>query len=146
MAAGEPAIDSCWVEPRDAHAAALSYDGREPSATLHSLITMPVPADAPLALPPLICPWTTVPASGRYYAEMVQPNDCARRILGEVAGETEPPEGALSVRYGLFGHDLEKGVVLRGRIRGVFIADPSPEGEAERQLDAFLHEPPLLGP
>lgn len=142
----DPACPVRYVEPRDTHAAALSYDGRESPESLKALITMPVPAGSPHPLPPPIYPWTTVPAGGRYYAELVQPNDCARRIIGEMAGEAAGPEGAVSIRYGLFGHDLEKGVVLRGRIRGVWIAELVPEAEASRQYEAFLREPPALGP
>jgi hypothetical protein len=146
VASVDPACVVRWVEPRDVHAAASSYDGREPPDILHSLLTLPVPADSPHSLPPPIYPWLKAPAGGRYYAEMVQPNDCARRIIGEVAGEAAGPEGAVSIRYGLFGHDLEKGVVMRGRIRGVWIAEPSPEKEAWRRYESFVHEPPALGP
>src|SRR4051794_27965147 len=57
----------CWVEPRDARTAGLSYDGREPD--LHGLTTLP-PGDpglhAPLVLPVAgLDPWR--------YVEMVHP-------------------------------------------------------------------------
>jgi hypothetical protein len=133
------------VEPRDAHAAAITYDGREPPSLLHSLTTMPVPSTSPHTLPPHVRRESGV-EPGRLYVEMVRPNDCARRIIGEMArpGATAPM--TCSIRYGLFGHDLEKGVVLRGRIRGVWIDASAPEDEVRRQHEAFLSEPPALGP
>ncbi len=86
------------VEPRDPPSAALSYDGREDD--LDKLVTGP-PGD-PMG------PWlaSKTGRDGRAYVEMVRPEDASRRIS----------EGKLpftATRYGLFGHDLEKGVVLR---------------------------------
>ena len=109
------------VEPRDVHAAALSYDGREPPRVLRHLTTMPVPASSPHTLAPACysLPYTG-PPPGHSYVELVQPNDCARRIVRGMLAEGKPYP-AQSIRYGLFGHNLEKGVVLRGRIRGVWI-------------------------
>ena len=78
--------------------------------------------------------------AGRDYVEMVQANDCARRVL------SKPAAGAFSIDHELFGHDLEKGVVLRGRIRGIWIESHSPEDEIRRRYDEFLDEPPSLGP
>ena len=93
MAAGNQPLTLARVEPRDAHAAALSYDGREPPATLHSLTTMPVPASSPHTFAPLTLLRDTVPAHRRdATSEMVQPNDCARRIVGEIdrGGRADP--------------------------------------------------------
>ena len=133
------------VEPRDVHAAGTSYDGREPPNLLHSLTTMPVPATSPHALPPLIIGDPGV-IPGKSYVEMVRPDDCARRIAA-ASGDTGPSsDRASSLRYGLFGHDLEKGVVLRGRIRGIWVDSASLEGEVRRQHERFLEEPPSLGP
>jgi hypothetical protein len=117
------------VEPRDPRSAALSYDGRE--SDLASLTTGP-PGDARH-------PWLA-PRSGRdgwTYVEMVHPDDASRRVH----------EGKLpfvATRYGLFGYDLERGVVLRGRLRGVWLPKAVAFTEAERRYDAFLHEPPPL--
>ncbi len=133
------------VEPRDVHAAALSYDGREPPGVLHSLTTLPIPSDFPDTPSPHIHREPRPPRN-RWYIEMVQPNDCARRIVGEGSAGADTVAGGLSIRHGLFGHDLEKGVVLRGRIRGIWIDSPSPEPEARRRLEAFVSEPPPLGP
>jgi hypothetical protein len=77
---------------------------------------------------------------------MVRPNDCARRIVGETPAGGQTASGRISIRYGLFGHDLEKGVVLRGRIRGIWVDSPSPEPEALRRYEMFVSEPPPLGP
>ena len=72
------------VEPRDARSASLSYDGRESSLTLQSLTTLPVPQSSPHTLSPR---FFTPSGFGDdvCYAEMVQPNDCARRIILEPA-------------------------------------------------------------
>lgn len=93
--------------------------------------------------PPCVC---RVPGfvTGRDYLEMVQPNDCARRVLGEPAPDAT--SGGFSIEHELFGHDLEKGVVLRGRIRGIWIDSNPAEDEVRRRYEAFRHEPPALGP
>jgi hypothetical protein len=133
------------VQPRDVHAAALSYDGREASSVLSSLTTMPVPAASPHVLPPLVCR-DAGGMPGPSYFEMVRPDDCARRIIGETDRRDAPSRGTFSIRYGLFGHDLEKGVVLRGRVRGIWGDFGSAGDEIRRQYEAFLGEPPALGP
>ncbi len=135
------------VEPRDVHAAALSYDGREAADTLHSLTTRPVPDESPRALEPICCPIPGPSPSGPgCYLEMVRPDDCARRVIGVGTAEGDPARGGQTIRYGLFGHDLEKGVVLRGRIRGVWLSPATGEDGRRRRLEAFLSEPPALGP
>jgi hypothetical protein len=117
------------VEPRDPRAAGLTYDGRE--ADLAELVTGPPE--------PIRTPWLA-PKSGREgwtYAELVHPDDASRRIL----------EGRLpfsTCRYGLFGFDLERGVVLRARLRGLWLRKSEAMSAAERHLDAFLQEPPPL--
>lgn len=117
------------VEPRDRDAAMLSYDGRE--SDLSALVTGP-PGD-PLG------PWLAS-KTGREdwaYVEMVRPEDAARRIH----------EGRLpfaATRYGLFGYDLERGVVLRGRLRGFWLPKASAFREAQRHVRDFLDEPPPL--
>lgn len=117
------------VEPRDARSAALTYDGRE--TDLSELSTGP-PA-------PVRTPWLA-PKSGREgwtYVELVHPDDASRRLF----------EGRLpfpTCRYGLFGLDLERGVVLRGRLRGIWLRKSEAFEGAQRHLDAFLKEPPPL--
>jgi hypothetical protein len=125
-----------WVEPRDARSAGLSYDGRE--AEVSGLTTLPPPAtDAGLLPRVLPSPW----ADGWSYAELVHPRDAARRITeaGSISslGHT--------TRYGLFGHDVEKGVVLRARLRGIWLRADSPQQAALDRFEQFLHEPLPLG-
>jgi hypothetical protein len=124
-----------WVEPRDARAAGLSYDGREGDLT--GLTTLP-PRESAFLVPRLLddperCGWL--------YAEMVHPADVTRRIR---EGGTSMAT-ARTTRYGLFGHDLEKGVVLRGRLRGIWLHSDQAKQRAHECLEAFLREPPPLG-
>lgn len=140
-----PACRAYRVEPRDSRAAALSYDGREPAEWLRSLTTLPVPSESPHRLAPRLSRVAS-PPPGSVYTEMVQPDDCARRILGEPQDAGAGADGTSWTGYALFGHDLEKGVVLRGRIRGCWIESSQPEEEAARRYEAFLGEPPPLGP
>ena len=121
-----------WVEPRDARSAALSYDGREPD--LRDWTTLPIAMDEPLA--PRV-----VPLGGSSYVELVHPDDAARRIVAT----SRLSQLGHTTRYGLFGHDLEKGVVLRARLRGHWIRVENPQEEARQLYSRFLHEPPPLG-
>lgn len=117
------------VEPRDREAAALTYDGRE--TDLSALVTGP-PGDA-------LGPWLAS-RSGREgwsYVEMIRPEDASRRVS----------EGRLpftATRYGLFGYDLERGVVLRGRLRGYWVEKSTAFTRAEEAFRSFLDEPPPL--
>lgn len=124
-----------WVEPRDGRAAMLSYDGREPD--VHGLTTLPPFEDDRLAPRVLPGPWP----DGSAYVEMVHPHDAARRITetGKISslGHT--------TRYGLFGHDLERGVVLRARLRGLWLNSKTPERDALEHYEQFLHAPLPLG-
>jgi len=124
-----------WVEPRDVRSAGLSYDGREADA--RGLTTLPPAVEETLAPRVLPAPWT----GGRSYVEMVALRDVARRIT---EGGTISSVGH-TTRYGLFGHDLEKGVVLRARLRGLWTESKTPESEALEHLGRFLREPLPLG-
>jgi hypothetical protein len=132
------------TEPRDIQAAAFSYDGRESLDVLHTLTTLPIPATCPHRLPPAVHAMPDVGVS-HGYLEMVQPNDCARRIIGVNASFGNSSPRRVSIRYGLFGHDLEKGVVLRGRVRGIWLPHLPSEEEIRRLHEVFLREPPTLG-
>lgn len=123
-----------WVEPRDAQAASLSYDGREPS--LDGLTTLPPDP------PSLRTARVIDSASLGGYIEMIHPDDVTRRI--SEGGST--PELSYSTRYGLFGYDLEKGVVLRGRLRAAWVPGQAAKPESIRRMAEFLEEPPPLGP
>lgn len=123
--------DSVVVEPRDRRSASLSYDGRETIETLRRLTTRPLPQSETSAFEPIV-----LPAGNGRYAEMVHPYDAARRCVATADG------AVIAVRYALFGFDLEKGVVLRGRLRGVWLGETA---GAEDERQRFLSEPPPLG-
>jgi hypothetical protein len=118
------------VESRDARCAGLSYDGREPD--LHAWTTLPPGLSS---FSPRV--FRVPEIADRVYVEMVHPDDIARRISSDrgVPGRPGP------VRYGLFGYDLEKGVVLRARLRGLWLRS---EDEAPAGYERFLREPPPL--
>jgi len=126
---------SVIVEPRDRRSASLSYDGREGIETLRRLTTLPIPESESTAFAPIVTPVETALGTRRYL-EMVHPHDASRRCV-EKAGDQ-----AVAARYALFGFDLEKGVVLRGRLRGLWLGD-SDAPEAQRRR--FLSEPLPLG-
>ena len=143
----EPGAHCHYLDPRDVHAAAFSYDGREPASVLRCLMTMPVPASStPSLVPDAFVLSGPGPFPRPAYLEMARPNDCARRIVSDTVPAGAPPLSSQSIRYGLFGHDLEKGVVLRGRIRGLWIDSDSSLEERKARYEAFLQEPPSLGP
>jgi len=133
------------VESRDAQAAVQSYDGREPAAVLSRLTTLPLPASWATALKPLV---VTIPGTSRsfHYVEMVQPDDVARRIIGTPADDRTMSQLVLSVRYGLLGHDIERGIVLRARLRGLWIESERPQDDVPALWRQFLDEPLPLGP
>jgi hypothetical protein len=124
-----------WVEPRDVRSAGLSYDGREADA--RGLTTLPPAVEETLAPRVLPAPWS----DGQSYVEMVPLRDVSRRIT---EGGTISSVGH-TTRYGLFGHDLEKGVVLRARLRGLWTDSKAPVAEALEHLAQFLQEPLHLG-
>lgn len=121
------------VQPRDRSAAGASYDGRESAATLGSLDTGPVH-------PPGIAfdPVRLIPFERGSFLSMGHPQDVARWM------HSEGPAG-VATRYALFGLDLEKGVVLRGRLREVRLPDAAPgHDRAAEEHRLFLTEPPPL--
>jgi hypothetical protein len=129
------------VLPRDARAAALSFDGRETPADLRSLVTLAL-TDSPRTH------FFTPPGTGDElsYIEMVQPNDVARQIQLESAHPTLPYLDLLAFQYGLFGHDFEKGVVFRARLRGYWARSKTYAHDVTELYERFLNEPPPLGP
>jgi hypothetical protein len=114
------------VTPRDARSAGFTYDGRE--SDLAALVSGP-PGE-PLG------PWLA-PRSGREgwtYVELAHPDDVSRRIH----------EGTLpfrATRTALFGHDLERGVVLRGRMRGLWLRKEHAHTAADRAWRDFRDRP-----
>jgi len=133
------------VACRDARGAVQSDESRDPAAVLSSLTTPRLAAASATALEPLVA---AAPGAGRsvYYVEMVQPDDVARRIIGIPADDRTTSQLVLSVHYGLLGHDIEKGVILRARLRGQWIESETPEDEAQALWRQFRDEPLPLGP
>jgi len=130
-----------WVQPRDPRSAALSYDGREPAGVLARLTTLPVPLSLEAEFGQVVARGPEVP--GGPYIELAHRHDVARRIVqGE---ESRPILGdRLIIRYGLFGHDLEKGVVVRGRLRGIWVSKGDRDLLPQAAFHEFMAEPPPL--
>jgi hypothetical protein len=130
-----------WVHPRDAHSAALSYDGRETDLSLKSLTTASLSGvDRPKVFVP--------PGSeaGLFYLEMVQPNDVARQIRMAPSAALGSSLETLAVQYALFGHDIEKGVIFRARLRACWLGLHEYPPDASTVYEQFLNEPLPLGP
>jgi hypothetical protein len=72
------------------------------------------------------------------YVEFCHPHDGIGLL--QTAGDG----GTTQVRFRLFGHDLEKGVILRGRLRGVLVPRAVDVGAARAAYEQFLAEPPNL--
>ena len=127
--------------PRDARAAAFSYDGRDSAGDLRSLVTLAL-SDSPrfhTVSPP-------GPADELSYLEMVAPNDVARMIETRLAAGQSPGNETIAFTYGLFGHEFEKGVVFRARLRAAGFARKLRLGAVSEMYQQFVDEPPPLGP
>jgi hypothetical protein len=144
-AQAEAGVQPSWVEPRDRRAAALSYDGRENREQLACLTTLPVPGPGEAAFAPVLIE-PSWPTSRGAYLELVHPHDVARRIVSGVDHGPVNRGAAAVVRYGLFGHDVEKGIIVRGRLRGLWIDSTDLAQAARHAYAAFLTLPPPLGP
>lgn len=131
-----------WVQPRDPRSAALSYDGREQASVLARLTTLPVPVSLEAEFGQVVAYGPGVP--GGRYIELAHRHDVARRIVqGE---ELSPVSGdRLTIRYGLFGLDLEKGVVVRGRLRGIWVSRSDRDFLPQAAFHEFLADPLPLG-
>jgi hypothetical protein len=117
----------CIVFPRDRDAGVLSLDGRYPAPESFALggvfrypITLYRPARAA---------WS--------YAEMGRPDDCVRMVV-HLRGRGS------AVSFGMFGLDLEKGVILRGLVRGLFLPRTNDTRQAIRAFERFASESPRL--
>jgi hypothetical protein len=80
-------------------------------------------------------------ASDASYVEMVHPADFCR---DELAVEPGPPGRARAV-HRLFAVRLEKGVILRSRVRGIFLPRSDDLAVAAAAYREFASEEPLLG-
>lgn len=117
------------VEARDARCAVLADDGREAG-------NAPAPGAAVIGrFPPIFFDSPVIEA--RRYAELAHAEDVSRRILRCTSQE-------LILQTMMFGYDLERGVVLRGRARGCWLPSATAVEAADRELAEFLAEPPPL--
>jgi hypothetical protein len=95
-------------------------------------------------LPPRV--WSPFGTEARAaYVELAHPNDTARRTTQQATEAGSSSICAATTWYALFGHDLERGVILRSRLRGCWIRSDSAEDEAQALYGDFLGEPPPLG-
>lgn len=75
------------------------------------------------------------------YVEMIHPLDFQRDEFAVAPGAT----GTSCLRHHLFPPSLEKGVILRSRVRGVFVPRQEDERLASAAFLAFAGEEPRLG-
>lgn len=107
-------------------------------------VCLNVPAGSPLVLRPAEGPGCLVfrPGHGdRSYAEMVHPADFHEAVLCR----TGPQGELLRVAYPLFPQPLEKGVILRARVRGAWLALRDDVRLAAGQYEALVADAPPLG-
>lgn len=125
------------VHPRDLHCAALSYDGRESAHDLSCLITYPPSLlERPWRLRVNdIATWDDV---GSDYVALTHPQDVSRLI--ELYAPT-----AIGIRHAFFGHDLEKGVLVRGRVRSIWLNGDDVVERSAAAFRRFRELPPPLG-
>lgn len=69
------------------------------------------------------------------YAEIVYPTDFSRCSVSRTSN------GAIRLSNSLFAEHLEKGVIRRGRIRGLFLKRDGDEASARAGFKAFLDSP-----
>lgn len=76
------------------------------------------------------------------YIEIPHPRDCARTAY---APATNPAaNGRTTIHHTLFGRRLEKGVIMRGRVRGALVPRNSDVAAAEALADDLLQAAPPL--
>jgi hypothetical protein len=81
-----------------------------------------------------------------FYAEMVHPDDLARRKRAQPNSGQEATSPAPEAHYSLFGLELEKGVILRGRLRGSWFRSSDPRAKLAALYADFLANALPLGP
>ena len=122
------------VIPRDAQSAQMTYDGRE--GNLNRVITHEVkPATVPVR-------WSidkNCSINKTHYVSMCFCEDVSRSMY------SSSKHGSTLRSDRCFGHDLERGVVLRARLRGLWLPDEGIETRAEAEALAFANEPLPLG-
>lgn len=123
-----------WVEPRDAHSAGLSYDGRD--ADLSDLTTLPVPTSDFVPLAPRVVPgpWE----DGFWYVELARPGEVARRV----SESRKVSSVGHTTWYGLFGRTLMPGASVSARLRGLWLLSTAPQRDALELAERFAREAP----
>jgi len=116
-----------YVLPRDRYAAEWTLAAARP------------PWRHALMLPPMAYPLVLVRLKDRRltYVEYAHPQDCQRLIV-------HVEEGKCEVRFGLFGLDLERGVVVRARLRAAFVPSAGDTQAAQELYEELLEEDPPL--
>ena len=123
-----PRPGSEWlVGPRDREAAMFALDGRPPGSGEMAFA-------GPYAYPIVLYRPT---GQNWSYVEMSRTEDCARILASRTRSHAK-------VSFGLFGLDTEKGVILRGRVRAVFIPRDQDTERARKLYEQFETEPPHL--
>ncbi len=134
------------VQPRDRRSAGFSYDGRMATTELRQLTTLPLLDVTTLTDFSRIAVLGPVQTDGVGYLELAHSHDVARRIFQGVERTDGEVPAEYLMRYGLFGHDVEKGVVIRARIRGLWVAAHDFTVQSASALHDFLETPLPLGP
>jgi hypothetical protein len=129
-----------YIRARDAAVALSSYDGRDPGPVVHQLGVR----SRTQALRPSLFAWPEGPED-LFYAEMAHPNDVARTISAAPIPDGPAIVTVRSTQFALFGLALEKGVILRARLRGCWIRSKTPGQDVAGLYQEFLREPLPLG-
>lgn len=126
-------FETIGITPRDALSAQMSYDGR-----MRDLEHVMTESFAASQNPVRWWMSSTSPMDDPKFVSMFFGEDVSRCI-------TLPSDQETGQRYCCFGHDLERGVVLRARIRGLWLPDDGIATRAEAEALAFANEPLPLG-
>lgn len=121
-----------------------------PSDGIHALVNrrlvewepLPLPEDAIELSVDHYCGAVITKISGTdiYYAQILDPSDFAGgRVLQSSKGK-----GHYAVTLPVFGSTLEKGVIRRGRVSGIFFRGADALDDAARFYEWYRNSPPLL--
>jgi hypothetical protein len=128
-----------WVEPKPAAGAAarvcVSREAPARKQTAARRSDRNARLGRPFAFPALLYR----PAGASWsYVELSHADDCGEIVLRSRGRGTD-------VGFGLFGVDLEKGVILRGRVWARFVPRDADMESATAEYDALVAAPPPLG-